>query len=97
MLAQRSLSLEDAQRVINAVVEYARSKNWRIAVVSGRSHGRVDRVRADGRSRATFSQGSPAQGVYGGCLRNGHQRVMKFWKRQEDDGHRGPATGTIRC
>ena len=33
MLVQRSLGLDDAQRVINTVIDDARKKNWRIAVV----------------------------------------------------------------
>jgi len=91
MLAQRSLGLEDAQRVINAVVEYARSKNWRIAVVVvDRTGELIGCARMDGRA-PRFLKAAHRKAYTAAVFEMDTNGVMKFWKRQEDDGHRGPA------
>ena len=51
MLAQRSLGLEEAQRVITAAVDYAKQKNWRITVVVvDRTGELIACARMDGRA-----------------------------------------------
>jgi glc operon protein GlcG len=91
MLAQRSLGLDDAQRAINAVVDYARSKNWRIAVVVvDRTGELIGCARMDGRA-PRFLKAAHRKAYTAAVFEMDTNGVMKFWKRQEDDGHRGPA------
>jgi glc operon protein GlcG len=91
MLTQRSLSLEDAQRVITAVVDYARQKNWRIAVVVvDRTGELIGCARMDGRA-PRFLKAAHRKAYTAAVFEMDTNGVMKFWKRLEDDGHRGPA------
>lgn len=90
MLIQRSLSLEEAQRAISAATSYAREKDRHITVVV------VDRVgdliacaRMDGRS-ARFLKAAHRKAYTAAVFEMDTNGVMQFWKRQEDDGHRGP-------
>ena len=56
MLAQRSLGLEDAQRAINAVLDYATSRNWRIAVVVVDRTGELSAASTGGTSDWDFAE-----------------------------------------
>jgi glc operon protein GlcG len=90
MLVQRSLSLEEAQRAISAVVEYARHKSWHICVVVvDRTGELIACARMDGRS-ARFLKAAHRKAYTAAVFEMDTNGVMKFWKRQEDEGHRGP-------
>jgi glc operon protein GlcG len=90
VLAQRSLSFEEAQRVINAAVEYAKQKNWRITVVVvDRTGELIACARMDGRA-PRFLKAAHRKAYTAAVFEMDTNGVMKFWKRQEDDGHRGP-------
>ena len=54
VLVQRSLGLDDAQRVAMKRGDDARKKDWRIAVVVVDRTARADRVRPNGRPAARF-------------------------------------------
>lgn len=88
---QRSLGLEDAQRVINAVVEDARSKNWRIAVVVvDRTGELIACARMDGRA-ARFIKAAHRKAYTAAVFEMDTAGIVKFWNRQQAEGHRGPA------
>jgi uncharacterized protein GlcG (DUF336 family) len=90
MLVQRSLSLEDAQRAIDAVLEYAREKNWRIAVVVvDRTGELIACARMDGRA-PRFLKAAHRKAYTAAVFEMDTSGLIKFWKRQEDEGHRGP-------
>jgi uncharacterized protein GlcG (DUF336 family) len=90
MLVQRSLGLDDAQRVINATLEYARSKDWRITiVVVDRSGELIGCARMDGRA-PRFLKAAHRKAYTAAIFEMDTNGVMTFWKRQEDEGHRGP-------
>ena len=91
MLVQRSLGLDDALRVINAVVDDARKKNWRIAVVVvDRTGELIACARMDGRA-ARFVKAAHRKAYTAAIFEMDTSGVVKFWKRQEQEGHRGPA------
>src|SRR5207253_2586785 len=90
MIVQRSLSLEDAQLAIGAAIDYAREKNWRIAVVVvDRTGELISCARMDGRS-PRFLKAAHRKAYTAAVFEMDTSGVMKFWKRQEDAGHRGP-------
>jgi glc operon protein GlcG len=90
MLAQRTLGLDDAQRAIAAVLDYAGQKNWRIAiVVVDRSGELIACARMDGRA-PRFVKAAHRKAYTAAIFEMDTRGVMKFWKRQEDEGHRGP-------
>ena len=91
MLVQRSLALEDAQRVIGAVIEDARQKSWKIAVVVvDRTGELIASARMDGRA-PRFYKAAHRKAYTAAIFEMDTNGVQKFWKRQEDQGHRGPA------
>ena len=90
MLVQRSLGLDDAQRVITAVVDYAKAHNKHVAVVV------VDRVgdliscaKMDGRS-VRFLKAAHRKAYSAAVFEMDTDGIIKFWNRQEEHGHRGP-------
>ena len=91
MLVQRSLGLDEAQRVITAVTEYARSKSWNVAVVVvDRTGEMIACGRMDGRS-PRFLKAAHRKAYTAAVFEMDTAGVLKFWKRQEERGHRGPA------
>jgi glc operon protein GlcG len=91
MLVQRSLGLDDALRVINTVVEDARRKNWRIAVVVvDRTGELIACARMDGRA-ARFVKAAHRKAYSAAIFEMDTNGLIKFWQRQEKEGHRGPA------
>jgi glc operon protein GlcG len=91
MLVQRSLSLDEAQRVIATVVDDARRKNWRIAVVVvDRAGDLIACARMDGRA-ARFVKAAHRKAYTAAVFEMDTSGVMKFWKRQEEQGHRAAA------
>lgn len=90
MLVQRSLALDDAMRVVSAVVEYGNLKDRRVAVVV------VDRVgeiiasaRMDGKA-ARFIKAAHRKAYSAAVFEMDTNGIIKFWERQEKEGHRGP-------
>jgi uncharacterized protein GlcG (DUF336 family) len=91
VLVQRSLSLDDAQRVIAAVIESARQKDWRIAVVVvDRTGELIACARMDGRA-PRFLKAAHRKAYSAAIFEMDTGGIVKFWKRQEEHGHRGPA------
>jgi uncharacterized protein GlcG (DUF336 family) len=90
MLVQRSLSLAEAQRAIEAAIAAARARSWRITVVVvDRTGELIACARMDGRS-VRFLKAAHRKAYTAAVFEMDTSGVMKFWKRQEDDGHRGP-------
>ena len=91
MLVQRSLGLDDALRVINTVVDDAKKKSWRIAVVVvDRTGELIACARMDGRA-ARFIKAAHRKAYTAAVFEMDTRGVVNFWKRQEAEGHRGPA------
>jgi uncharacterized protein GlcG (DUF336 family) len=91
MLAQRSLGLDEALRVINTVVEDAKRKNWKIAVVVvDRTGELIACARMDGRA-PRFVKAAHRKAYSAAIFEMDTSGIVKFWKRQEQEGHRGPA------
>ena len=91
MLAQRSLGLDDAQRAVTAVVDYAREKHWRIAVVVvDRTGELIACARMDGRA-PRFLKAAHRKAYSAAIFEMDTNGIMQFWARQESEGHRGPA------
>ncbi len=90
MLVQHSLGLDDAHRVITAVIEDARKKNRRIAVVVVDRTGEIiASARMDGRA-ARFIKAAHRKAYTAAVFEMDTSGVIKFWNRQEQEGHRGP-------
>ncbi|HEV7665938.1 MAG TPA: heme-binding protein [Chloroflexota bacterium] len=90
MLVQRTLDLDDAQRAIAGVLDYAKQKSWRIAVVVvDRTGELLACARMDGRA-PRFLKAAHRKAYTAAVFEMDTNGVMKFWKRQEDEGHRGP-------
>jgi glc operon protein GlcG len=90
MLVQRSLGLDDALRVISTVIEEAKRKNWRIAVcVVDRTGELIACARMDGRA-ARFLKAAHRKAYSAAIFEMDTNGIIKFWNRQEEEGHRGP-------
>ena len=90
MLVQRSLALDEALRVVTAVVNYGKQQNRNVAVVV------VDRVgeiiasaRMDGKA-ARFIKAAHRKAYSAAVFEMDTNGIIKFWERQEKEGHRGP-------
>jgi glc operon protein GlcG len=91
VLVQRSLGFDDAQRVINTVVDDARKKNWRIAVVVvDRTGELIACARMDGRA-ARFVKAAHRKAYSAAIFEMDTDGIVNFWNRQGEHGHRGPA------
>ncbi len=91
MLVQRSLGLDDAQRVIDAVIADAKAKGRRIAVaVVDRSGELIACARMDGRA-PRFIKAAHRKAYSAAVFEMDTSGIVKFWNRQEAEGHRGPA------
>jgi glc operon protein GlcG len=91
MLVQRSLGLEEAQRVITTVIDAARAKNWRIAVVVvDRTGELIACARMDGRA-ARFLKAAHRKAYSAAIFEMDTNGIVNFWNRQQEQGHRGPA------
>jgi uncharacterized protein GlcG (DUF336 family) len=91
VLVQRSLGLDDAQRVINTVIDDARKKNWRIALaVVDRTGELIACARMDGRA-ARFLKAAHRKAYSAAIFEMDTDGIVKFWNRQGEQGHRGPA------
>jgi uncharacterized protein GlcG (DUF336 family) len=90
MLVQHSLALDEAWAIVAGVLEYAKTKDWKIAVVV------VDRVgellacaRMDGRA-PRFLKAAHRKAYTAAVFEMDTGGLIKFWARQEAEGHRGP-------
>lgn len=91
MLMQKTLSLEEAQRCIAAVIEAAKKGNRRLAVaVVDKSGDLIACARMDGRA-ARFLKAAHRKAYTAAAFEMNTSGVLNFWKRQEEQGHRGPA------
>lgn len=91
MQVQRSLDFEDGMRVINAVTQAAKEKNWRVAVVVVDRVGEiVAAVRMDGRA-ARFFKAAHRKAYSAAVFEMDTDGIIKFWDRQGKEGHRGPS------
>ncbi len=91
MLVQRSLGLDEGLKVVNAVVDYAKSKNWRVCVVVlDRTGEIVASARMDGRA-ARFYKAAHRKAYSAAIFEMDTDGIIKFWDRQAEHGHRGPS------
>jgi glc operon protein GlcG len=91
MLVQRSLGLEDGLKVINAVIDYAKSKARPIAVVVlDRTGEVVASARMDGRA-SRFYKAAHRKAYSAAVFEMDTDGIIKFWDRQAEHGHRGPS------
>ncbi|GEM_PF-1512098 len=91
MLVQRSLGLDEGLKVVNAVVDYAKSKNWRVCVVVlDRTGEMVASARMDGRA-ARFYKAAHRKAYSAAIFEMDTDGIIKFWDRQAEHGHRGPS------
>ena len=97
MLVQRSLGLDDAQRVINTVIDDARKKNWRIAVVVvDRTGELIACARMDGRA-ARYMKAAHRKAYSAAIFEMDTDGIVNFWNRQGEQGIADPQTGTTPC
>jgi glc operon protein GlcG len=90
VLVQRSLGLDEASQAIARAVEYAKEKNWRIAaVVVDRTGELVACARMDGRA-TRFLKAAHRKAYTAATFEMDTSGLIKFWNRQEAEGHRGP-------
>lgn len=90
MLVQASLGLDEASKVIASVVENAKSKSWRIAVVVvDRTGELLACARMDGRA-PRFLKAAQRKAYTAAVFEMDTSGLIKFWNRQESEGHRGP-------
>ncbi len=91
MLVQCSLGLDEATRVVKDTAEYAKQKNWKIAVVVVDRTGEiVASARMDGRA-PRFLKAAHRKAYTAATFEMDTDGLIKFWGRQEAEGHRGPS------
>ncbi|HVB05637.1 MAG TPA: heme-binding protein [Acidimicrobiales bacterium] len=91
MIEQRVLSLQDARRVIDAVIAHAEQHDHDgIAVfVVDKAGDIIASARMDRRS-ARFGKAAHRKAYTGATFERDTAGVIKFWNEQEQRGHRGP-------
>lgn len=91
MLDYKTLSLEDAMRVVDAVIGYAKAGNHRgIAVVVVDKSGEIIAAARMDRLAARFFKAAHRKAYTGAIFERDTSGVIKFWNQQEQQGHRGP-------
>lgn len=91
MLVQKSLSLEEANRVIEAVVAAATDRGSQIAVVVVDQHADfIAGCRMDGRPYR-FMKAAWRKAYSAAAFDMDTSGIIKFWDRQAKEGHRGPS------
>ena len=91
MLDYKTLGLEEAQRVIDAVIAYAREIDHPgIAVCVVDKGGEIIALaRMDGKA-ARFTRAAHRKAYTGAIFERDTKGVIKFWDGQAKQGHRGP-------
>lgn len=91
MLDQKTLSLEEAQRAIEAVLEAAKAAKHRgVAVCVVDKGGEVIALaRMDGMA-PRFAKAAMRKAYTGAVFEHDTAAVIKFWDYQAKKGHRGP-------
>ncbi|NQV56034.1 MAG: heme-binding protein [Rhodospirillales bacterium] len=92
MLDIKTLSLEDAQTVVDAVIAHAKKINHKgIAVcVVDKSGEIIASARMDGKA-ARFIRTAHRKAYTGAIFERDTKGVIKFWDQQAKQGHRGPS------
>ena len=91
MKYQKTLGLEEAQRVVDAVIGHATKENHvGIAVVVVDKAGEIiASARMDGRSQR-FGKAAHRKAYSAALFERDTPGIIKFWNQQEKEGHRGP-------
>ena len=91
MLDQKTLSLDEALKVISTVIDHAKKNNHRgIAVcVVDKGAEIIASARMDGMA-PRFGKAAHRKAYTAAVFERDTVGVIKFWKSQEERGHRGP-------
>jgi uncharacterized protein GlcG (DUF336 family) len=92
MLDYKTLGLEEAQRVIDAVIAHAREIDHQgVAVCVVDKGGEIIALaRMDGKA-ARFTRAAHRKAYTGAIFERDTKGVIKFWDGQAKQGHRGPS------
>lgn len=92
MLDYKTLSLEEAQRAVDAVIKHAKeNKHQGIAVVVVDKAGDIiAAARMDGKA-GRFFKAAHRKAYTGAIFERDTKGVIKFWDIQAKQGHRGPS------
>jgi uncharacterized protein GlcG (DUF336 family) len=92
MLDYRTLSLEEAQRGIEAVLKKAKEINHQgiAAVVVDKAGDVIAAARMDGKA-GRFFKAAHRKAYTSAIFERDTAGVKKFWNQQGEQGHRGPA------
>ena len=91
MLVEKRLGLEEANRVIEAVIAAAQERGSQLAVVIVDQHGDfIAGCRMDGRPYR-FMKAAWRKAYSAAAFDMDTSGIIKFWDRQQSEGHRGPS------
>ena len=91
MLVEKRLGLEEANRVIEAVIAAAQERGSQLAVVIVDQHGDfIAGCRMDGRPYR-FMKAAWRKAYSAAAFDMDTSGLIKFWDRQQSEGHRGPS------